>query len=44
MHRSSWKEFGKVGARPERIVWAVAEYEGQRSICPLRRWYSVQQR
>ncbi len=35
MHRSNWSDFGKVGARPERIVWAVAEHEGQRSICPL---------
>ncbi len=27
--------FRKYCARPERIVWAVAEYKGKRSICPL---------
>lgn len=27
--------FRKYCSRPERIVWAVAEYEGKRSICPL---------
>ena len=35
MRKSDWSEFRKHGARPERIVWAVAEHEGQRSICPL---------
>ena len=28
-------EYGKYTGRPKRVAWAVAEYEGQRSICPL---------
>lgn len=35
MRKGTWSEFRKHGARPERIVWAVAAHEGQRSICPL---------
>ena len=35
MKKTDSREFHKYCARPERIVWAVAEYEGQRSICPL---------
>jgi flavin reductase (DIM6/NTAB) family NADH-FMN oxidoreductase RutF len=35
MKKADWKEFGKHCARPERICWAVAEHDGQRSICPL---------
>ncbi len=35
MERKNWREFRKYCARPERVVWAVAEYEGKRSICPL---------
>lgn len=35
MKKTDLQEFGKYCARPERIVWAVAEHEQQRSICPL---------
>ncbi len=35
MKKSDWSRFRKHAARPERIVWAVAEHEGRRSICPL---------
>ena len=35
MKKTPSGEFWKQCARPQRIVWAVAEYEGQRSICPL---------
>ncbi|NOY81536.1 MAG: flavin reductase family protein [Kiritimatiellaeota bacterium] len=35
MHESSWHEFRKHCARPERVVWAVAAHGGRRSICPL---------
>lgn len=35
MRKNEWSEFRKHCGRPERIVWAVAAHEGQRSICPL---------
>lgn len=35
MRKSRWNEFRAHCARPERIVWAVAEHAGKRSICPL---------
>ena len=35
MRKSEWSEFRKHCARPERIVWAVAQHEDRRSICPL---------
>ncbi len=35
MRKTELQEFWKHCARPERIVWAVAKYEGKRSICPL---------
>jgi flavin reductase (DIM6/NTAB) family NADH-FMN oxidoreductase RutF len=35
MKKADIQTFRKYCARPERIVWAVAEYEGKRSICPL---------
>lgn len=35
MKPSDWSHFRDLGARPERIVWAVAEHDRQRSICPL---------
>jgi len=35
VRKTDWREFRRYCARPERVVWAVAEYEGQRSICPL---------
>lgn len=34
MKNASWGEFRKCCARPERIVWAVAEHDGVRSVCP----------
>jgi len=33
--KTNLQEFRKYCARPERVVWAVAEYQNQRSICPL---------
>lgn len=33
--KATVSEFRKHCARPERIVWAVAQHEGKRSICPL---------
>lgn len=35
MRKSDIQTFRTYCARPERIVWAVAEYDGKRSICPL---------
>lgn len=35
MKKTDLVTFRKYCARPERIVWAVAEYDGKRSICPL---------
>ena len=35
MKKSDQREFRRYCSRPERVVWATAEYEGQRSICPL---------
>ncbi len=35
MKESTWREFRRCCARPERVVWAVAEHAGRRSICPL---------
>ena len=35
MRKSDLREARAYYARPERIVWAVAQHEGQRSICPL---------
>jgi len=35
MKKADLQEFRRLCARPERIVWAVAEHEGRRSICPL---------
>ncbi len=35
MKEATFKDFRFVCGRPARIVWAVAEHEGQRSICPL---------
>lgn len=35
MRVATWSEFRQHCARPERIVWAVAEHDGRRSICPL---------
>ena len=35
MKKTSMSKFREYCARPERIVWAVAEYKGKRSICPL---------
>ena len=35
MKKSTWSEFQRLCARPSRIVWAVAQHEGRRSICPL---------
>jgi len=35
MRKGTFGEFRRLCARPERIVWAVAEFGGRRSICPL---------
>lgn len=35
MKRADLKTFRQFCARPERVVWAVAEHDGRRSICPL---------
>ncbi len=35
MTKKNLQEFRQYCARPERIVWAVAEHDGRRSICPL---------
>ncbi|MCX8082282.1 MAG: flavin reductase family protein [bacterium] len=35
MQKADVQTFKGLCGRPERIVWAVAEYEGRRSICPL---------
>lgn len=35
MKRMPPKDLWKTCARPERVVWAVAEHQGRRSICPL---------
>jgi len=35
MRKTDLSTFRRYCSRPERIVWAVAEYEGERSICPL---------
>lgn len=35
MKKTDWQEFRQYCARPERVVWVVAEHDGQRSICPL---------
>ena len=35
MRRGTRQEFGTYCARPERIVWAVAQHGDARSICPL---------
>jgi len=35
MEFEDMRRFRQLCARPERICWAVAEYRGQRSICPL---------
>lgn len=35
MQKTTFGEAAKFFSRPERIVWAVAEYDGRRSICPL---------
>ena len=35
MREGAWNDFRSLCARPERIVWAVAEHGGQRSICPI---------
>ena len=35
MRKTSLTEFRTLCGRPQRIVWAVAEHDGQRSICPL---------
>lgn len=35
MKKTDLGAFRKYCSRPERIVWAVAEHEGKRSICPL---------
>ena len=38
------RTFRQLCGRPERICWAVAEYRGQRSICPLgwKMWTSAE--
>ena len=35
MKKTTLSEFHKHCARPARVVWAVAEHDDQRSICPL---------
>lgn len=35
MKQTNRAGFNELCARPERVCWVVAEYEGQRSICPL---------
>ena len=35
MKETKLPEFWKRCSTPERVVWAVSEYEGQRTICPL---------
>jgi len=35
MHRGEKGEFNALCGRPQRICWAVAEHEEQRSICPI---------
>jgi len=35
LQKTDLSTFRKYCARPERIVWAVAEHEGKQSICPL---------
>lgn len=35
MEFENMRQFRQLCARPERICWAVAEYGGRRSICPL---------
>ncbi len=35
MKPSDWRNFNRLCARPQRVVWAVAEHQGRRSICPL---------
>jgi len=35
VRETDWNEFQKSCGRPRRVAWAVAEYDGARSICPL---------
>jgi len=35
MKKDTAREFSKHCAGPQRVVWAVAQHEGRRSICPL---------
>ena len=35
MKNAKLNDVWKLCSRPERVVWAVAEYDGKRSICPL---------
>ena len=35
MKEGTFNDFKRLCGRPERMVWAVAEHGGQRSICPL---------
>ena len=35
MKKTRWDTFQKFCTRPQRIVWAVAQHEDRRSICPL---------
>ena len=35
MKKTDLQSFWVSSAKPERVVWAVAEHEGKRSICPL---------
>ncbi len=35
MREAEWKEFWDRCSTPRRVVWAVAEHDGKRSVCPL---------
>ena len=35
MKQATLAEARRYTSRPERVVWAVAEHSGRRSICPL---------
>lgn len=38
MKKVDLREFWKYATRPSIVTWAVAEYEGRRSVCPLSWW------
>ena len=43
MRHARFRDFAQLCSAPQRICWAVAEHDGQRSICPLgwKMWTSM---